>query len=91
MTSSRASAIHIARVARTRVGDSGSEGPSTRFVLTETSTIVDRVVKPGSWVSEGSEFVVAPSELMWVSGISGGSGCTDLRLAGVGDWQALDA
>lgn len=42
VTSPGASAIHIARVAPTRVGDSGSEGPSrARVVLTETSTILD--------------------------------------------------
>lgn len=41
-TGPRASAIHIARMAPTRVGDSGSEGPSrARVVLTETSTILD--------------------------------------------------
>lgn len=43
------------------------KGQATRVVLTETSTIVDWVVKPGSWVSKKNRFVLRPSESMWVS------------------------
>lgn len=91
VTSSRAAAIHIARVARTRVRDSGSEGPShaRRAYGDLDYRRLGREARQLGFQGEP----VCPSAQRVDVGVpySRGSGCTDLRRAGVGDWQGIAA
>lgn len=57
VTNPKAPAIRIARVARTEVGDSGSEGPSHARRAYRGLNHPWLVAKPGSWVSKESRFV----------------------------------
>lgn len=98
VASPRAPAIHIARAARTKARDSGSEGPShARRGYRDLDRPPLGCETP---VSRESGFVPAPSESMWASRLlryvtpsarpCWCRGRTDLQQAGVGRVTARD-